>query len=97
MAAIDGVLNVLDDPDRLAAECAQGRMWGFDGKSLIHPSQIDAANAAFTPGAEEIAWAERVVAAFADPTAAGKGAVRMDGAMVERLHLAEAERVLASR
>lgn len=96
MAAIDGVLNALDDPDRLAAECAQGRTWGFDGKSLIHPAQIDAANAAFGPSGEEIAWAERVAAAFADPSAADKGAIRVDGAMVERLHLTEAERILGS-
>ena len=95
MAAIDGVLNAIDDPGRLAAECAQGRMWGFDGKSLIHPAQIDAANAAFGPSAEEVAWANAVIAAFADPANVGKGAVRLDGAMVERLHLAEADRVLA--
>ena len=96
MAAIDGVLNAIDDPDRLAAECAQGRMWGFDGKSLIHPSQIDAANAAFGPSAEEVAWAERVIAVFAEPANADKGAVRLDGSMVERLHLVEAERVLTT-
>ena len=95
MAALDGVLNTLGDADRLAAECAQGAMLGFDGKTLIHPDQVAAANAAFDPGAEELAWARRVVDAFAAPEAAGKGAIRLDGAMVERLHLAEAERILS--
>lgn len=95
MAALDGVLNATDDPVRLAAECAQGAMFGFDGKSLIHPAQIDAANAAFGPDAASIAWARSVVAAFADAAAADRGAIRLDGAMVERLHLAEAERILA--
>jgi citrate lyase subunit beta / citryl-CoA lyase len=70
-------------------------MLGFDGKTLIHPGQIVAANAAFGPSDEELAWARGVVAAFAAPEAAGKGAIRLDGAMVERLHLAEAERLLA--
>jgi len=95
MIAIDGVLNAIDDPDRLARECAQGREWGFDGKTLIHPSQIAIANVAFGPDAADIAWAKQVVAVFADPAHADRGAVRMGGAMVERLHLAEAERILA--
>ena len=93
--ALDGVCNALDDPERLAAECAQGAMLGFDGKTLIHPAQIEAANAAFGPNAAEVAWARMVVAAFAEPANADKGAVRLDGAMVERLHLAQAERLLA--
>ena len=97
IVALDGVLNALDDPDRLAAECRQGAMLGFDGKTLIHPGQIAAADAAFGPTAEEIAWAEAVVKAFADPESTGKGAIRLEGAMVERLHLAEAERMLATR
>ena len=95
VAALDGVLNTIDDAERLAAECAQGAMWGFDGKTLIHPAQIDAANAAFGPSADEIAWAQNVIAVFSDPANAARGAVRMDGAMVERLHLAEAERIMA--
>lgn len=95
--ALDGVLNALDDTEALAAECRQGAMLGFDGKTLIHPAQIAAANAAFGPSATEIAWAEAVVAAFAEPGNADKGAIRLDGAMVERLHLAEAERVLDVR
>ncbi|MGP7794735.1 HpcH/HpaI aldolase/citrate lyase family protein [Sphingomonas sp. CLY1604] len=95
LVVLDGVCNAIGDAERLAAECAQGAMLGFDGKTLIHPGQIDAANAAFGPSAEELAWARGVVAAFAAPAAAGLGAIRLDGAMVERLHLAEAERLLA--
>ncbi len=95
LVALDGVCNAIDDPERVARACEQGRRWGFDGKSLIHPGQIDAANAAFAPTAAEVAWAARVVAAFAAPDAAGKGAIRVDGAMVERLHLAAADRIVA--
>ena len=97
LVMLDGVCNAIDDPARFAAECAQGASFGFDGKTLIHPSQIDAANRAFGPSAAEVAWAERVIAAFADPANAGRGAIRVDGEMVERLHLAEAERVVALR
>ncbi len=96
LAVIDGVFNRLDDAAGLAAECAQGRLYGFDGKSLIHPSQIDAANAAFGPSEAEITRARAIVAAFADPEADGRGAIRVDGAMVERLHLDQARRLLAS-
>ncbi|EZP51646.1 HpcH/HpaI aldolase/citrate lyase family protein [Sphingomonas sp. RIT328] len=96
LTVLDGVCNAIGDEARLAAECAQGAMLGFDGKTLIHPSQIDAANAAFGPSAEQLAWAHAVVTAFAAPEAAGQGAIQLDGAMIERLHLAEAERLLAS-
>ncbi|QCB41762.1 CoA ester lyase [Sphingomonas sp. PAMC26645] len=95
IVALDGVCNALDDPPRFTAECAQGATLGFDGKTLIHPSQIDAANAGFGPSEEELAWARQVVAAFQDPENADKGAIRLDGQMVERLHLAEAEAMLA--
>jgi citrate lyase subunit beta/citryl-CoA lyase len=95
IVALDGVCNALDDPPRFAAECAQGATLGFDGKTLIHPSQIDAAHAGFGPSEEELAWARKVVAAFAKPENADKGAIRLDGQMVERLHLAEAEATLA--
>ncbi|HVF93067.1 MAG TPA: CoA ester lyase [Sphingomonas sp.] len=94
--ALDGVCNAIDDPARFAAECEQGAMLGFDGKTLIHPSQIAAANRAFGPDPDAVAWAHRVVAAFADPANDSKGAIRLDDAMVERLHLAEAERILAA-
>lgn len=95
LIALDGVSNVLADTPDLAAECAQGARFGFDGKTLIHPAQIAAAHRAFSPSDEAVAWARGVAAAFALPENAGKGAIRVNGAMVERLHLAEAERVLA--
>ncbi len=95
IVALDGVCNALDDPARFATECAQGAMLGFDGKTLIHPSQIDAANAGFGPSEAELAWARTIVAAFAKPENVDKGAIRLDGQMVERLHLAEAETMLA--
>ena len=72
-----------------------GLRFGFDGKTLIHPGQIDACLAAFGPSDDDIAAARAIVAAFAAPEAAGKGAIRHAGAMVERLHLAEAEALLA--
>ncbi len=95
LLALDGVYNAFTDLEGFAAECAQGRLYGFDGKSLIHPSQIAPANAAFAPSEAEISHARAIVAAFAAPDAAGKGAIHIDGRMVERLHLSEAERVLA--
>ncbi len=94
LAVLDGVFNRIEDAEGLTAECVQGRLYGFDGKSLIHPSQIAAANAAFAPSPAEVAQAEVIVAAFADPASDGKGAIRVSGAMVERLHLASAERLL---
>ncbi len=95
LIALDGVSNVLADTPALAAECAQGAAFGFDGKTLIHPAQIAPANRAFAPSAERVAWAEAVIAAFALPENADKGAIRVNGEMVERLHLAEAERIIA--
>lgn len=95
LLAIDGVVNATDDIARLETECRQGRAFGFDGKSLIHPAQIDAANAAFSPSAEEVAKAREVVAAFAAADAEGKGAIRVGYRMVERLHLDAAHRLLA--
>lgn len=96
LTAIDGVFNRIADADGFATECAQGRLYGFDGKSLIHPSQIAGAHAAFGPSAGEIAWAQTVVAAFAAPEAADLGVIRVDGEMVERLHLQAAQDLLAS-
>jgi citrate lyase subunit beta/citryl-CoA lyase len=93
--ALDGVSNDFRDLDAFAAECAQGRDLGFDGKTLIHPAQIAAANAAFSPAEPEIAEAQAIVAAFADPATVGRGVISLDGRMVERLHLAQAERLLA--
>lgn len=94
LLAIDGVFNRFEDDAGFEAECAQGRLYGFDGKSLIHPRQIAAANAAFAPTAAEIEQARAIVEAFAAPQAVGKGAIRVGGQMVERLHLEQAKRVL---
>lgn len=96
LIALDGVFNRFEDEAGFAAECAQGRLYGFDGKSLIHPRQIEPANAAFGPTAAEIDRARRVIAAFAAPEASGLGAIRVEGEMVERLHLAQAQALLAS-
>jgi citrate lyase subunit beta/citryl-CoA lyase len=95
LAILDGVTNDINDADTLALQCAQGAEMGFDGKTLIHPSQIDAANHAFSPDAAEIAWSRTIVAAFAAEGAADKGVLRVDGRMVERLHLARARQVIA--
>ena len=94
IAILDGVYNEIADADGLAAQCAQAAMLGFDGKSLIHPSQIGPANAAFTPDAAAVAWARTVVAAFEAPEAADKGVLKVEGRMVERLHFAEARRLI---
>ncbi len=95
LRVVDGVHNDFGDLPAFAAEAAQGAALGFDGKSLIHPAQVAPCNAAFSPDADDVRRARRIVAAFAGPDAAGKGAVSLDGRMVERLHLVEAERVLA--
>lgn len=96
LAILDGVYNAIDDDEGFAAEARQGAAFGFDGKTLVHPRQIEPCNAAFTPDAEAIAWARRVIAAFREPANEGKGAIRVEGAMVERLHLARARRVIAA-
>ncbi|HEY3695446.1 CoA ester lyase [Phenylobacterium sp.] len=95
LAVIDGVYNDIGDAEGLARQCAQGADFGFDGKSLIHPSQIEAANAAFSPAPDDIAWARTIVEAFNLPENGAKGVVRVEGRMVERLHLAEARRLIA--
>jgi citrate lyase subunit beta/citryl-CoA lyase len=95
LTALDGVCNVIEDGDVLAAECAQGAAFGFDGKSLIHPAQIAAAHRAYGPTAEALAWADRIIAAFALPENADKGAIRVAGEMVELLHLEQARRIAA--
>ncbi|HEY3813368.1 MAG TPA: CoA ester lyase [Caulobacteraceae bacterium] len=91
---LDGVYNDLDDLSGFERECADGRAFGFDGKCLLHPNQIDAANRVFAPTPAEVAWARSVVDAFAQPDNADRGVLRVDGRMVERLHLEEAEQVL---
>jgi citrate lyase subunit beta/citryl-CoA lyase len=88
------VFNDVADLQGLEAECREGREFGFDGKCLIHPGQVETANRVFAPSEEEAAWARAVVAAFDDPANAGKGVVRAQGKMAERLHLEQARRIL---
>ncbi len=92
---IDGVYNDVKDPDGFLAECVQGMEMGFDGKTLIHPSQVEPANDTWAPSADEVEYAERVIAAFDEAVAAGKGVVTVDGRMIENLHVDNARRVLA--
>jgi citrate lyase subunit beta / citryl-CoA lyase len=95
LAILDGVYNDIQDLDGLARECAQGADLGFDGKTLIHPSHLAPANRAYTPDPEALAWARTVAAAFAAPENAGKGVIRVEGRMVELLHLEQARRLIA--
>ena len=95
LTVIDGVCNEFRDAEVLRREAEQGLEFGFDGKSLIHPDQIGPCNAVFSPSAAEVEQARAVIAAFEDPGNAGKGAIRLEGRMVELLHLAQARRTLA--
>jgi citrate lyase subunit beta/citryl-CoA lyase len=94
-AVLDGVHLALGDAEGFTAACRQGRDLGFDGKTLIHPDQIGPANEIFAPTAEEVARARRVIAGYAEAVAAGKGAVRIEGRLVEALHVEEARRTVA--
>ena len=92
---VDGVYNAFKDEEGLAAECAQGRDMGFDGKTLIHPAQVEVANAAFAPTEREIDTSRRQIAAFEEAQAAGQGVAVVDGKIVENLHVATAREILA--
>ena len=94
LAILDGVHLDLSDEEGFALVCRQGRERGFDGKTLIHPTQIGPANAAFAPSAAEIEWSRRIIAAHAAAAAAGKGAVLVDGKLIESLHVENARRLL---
>ena len=91
----DGPYSDFSNVDGFGQECTQGRDLGFDGKTLIHPGQIEACNAIFTPPDEEIAQARKIIAAFEQPENAARGAIRLDGQMVERLHAEMARRTIA--
>ncbi|WP_238364088.1 HpcH/HpaI aldolase/citrate lyase family protein [Mesobacterium pallidum] len=93
--AIDGVYNQFKDEEGLKAECDQGRDLGFDGKTLIHPAQVDIANAAFAPSEAEIDLARRQIAAFEQTEASGQGVAVVDGKIVENLHVETAKKTLA--
>ena len=93
---LDGVYNDIGDVDGFTAECVQGMQLGFDGKTLIHPGQVDIANDTWAPGADEVDHARRVIEAFAEAEAEGRGVVTVDGRMVENLHVEQARRTLAT-
>ncbi|HUR51624.1 MAG TPA: CoA ester lyase, partial [Mycobacteriales bacterium] len=93
---LDGVWNDVKDLDGFRAECAQGKDLGFDGKTLIHPTQVEVANEVWAPTEDEVVAAKKVVEAFAEAEASGRGVVVVDGRMVENLHRDIAERVLAT-
>lgn len=95
LIVLDGVFNDIGNADGLAAECQQGRMMGFDGKTLIHPDQLPLCNKIFSPAAQDLEQAEAVIAAFADPANAGVGVLKVNGRMTELLHLDEAHRLIA--
>lgn len=87
--AFDGVFNHLKDEQGLEAECSEGRLLGFDGKTLIHPEQIEPCNRIFAPGEDEVEWAKRLLDAY------GGGAERFEDEMIERMHVETARRLLA--
>ncbi len=95
LAVLDGVHLDLSDDEGFAASCRQGRELGIDGKTLIHPKQIAAANAAFAPTPEEVEWSRRIIAARSEAAAAGKGVVLVEGRLIENLHVENARRLLA--
>ena len=92
---LDGVFNAFRDEDGLRRECEQGRAWGFDGKTLIHPAQVAVANDAFAPSPEAVDLARRQIAAHEAALAEGQGVAVLDGRIVENLHVESARRVLA--
>lgn len=94
---LDGVYNDIKDQAGFLAECQVGRQMGMDGKTLIHPSQVEPCNGAFSPDADEIELAERIIAAFEEAEADGRGVATVEGRMIENLHVDEARRVLAIR
>ena len=91
---LDGVHLDLDDDAGFAASCQQGREFGFDGKTLIHPKTIATANAVFAPSSADVAWARRIIAAHAEAEQAGQGVVLIDGRLIENLHVAAAHRTV---
>jgi len=92
---LDGVHLDLEDEAGFTFTCEQGRNMGFDGKTLIHPRQIDIANRAFAPSEKELAMARKVVGAWQEARAAGKGICVVDNRLIEKLHVEEFERLLA--
>ena len=95
LAIVDGVHLDLADDEGFAAACRQGLELGFDGKTLIHPKTIDMANSVFAPSEAEVEWSKRIIGAFAEAEAAGKGVVVVDGKLIENLHVVGARRLVA--
>ncbi len=93
---LDGVYNDVKNAEGFEAECLQGMEMGFDGKTLIHPSQVEPANDTWAPSVDDIDYAQRVIAAFDEAVADGRGVVTVDGRMIENLHVDNARRVLAT-
>ncbi len=96
IVALDGVYNDVKDLSGFEAEAQQGFEMGFDGKTLVHPTQVEVANRVWAPTEDEVSHARRVIEAFSEAQAAGKGVVTVDGRMIENLHVANAERTLAT-
>lgn len=92
---VDGVYNALDDADGFEAECLQGRQFGMDGKTLIHPKQLEAANRIFAPSDDEVEHARTIIAAFEEAEREGRGVVTVNGRMVENLHVEQARDTVA--
>ena len=94
LAVLDGVYLDLADDSGFEASCVQGLELGFDGKTLIHPKTVDAANRVFAPSEREIEWSQKIIAAHAEAAAEGKGVVVVDGKLVENLHVENAKRIV---
>ena len=92
---LDGVYNDVKDADGFLWEAEQGKAMGFDGKTLVHPSQVEPANDVWAPSADEVEFSQRVIEAFAEAEADGRGVVTVDGRMIEHLHVENAQRILA--
>jgi citrate lyase subunit beta/citryl-CoA lyase len=92
---LDGVYNEFRDIEGLRRECEHGRTLGMDGKTLIHPAQVETTNEIFSPSEDEVTWSRKIIAAFKQPENAAKGVITVDGKMVERLHLQMSERTVA--
>ena len=96
VSIVDGVFNDVKDADGFLAEARQGREWGFDGKTLIHPAQVEPCNEVFAPSAAQVEEARAVIAAFETAHAEGKGVVTLNGRLIENLHVDTAQKVLAT-
>ncbi len=94
LAALDGVYLDLNDDEGFEYSCRQGLELGFDGKTLIHPKTIDAANRVYAPSEKEVAWSKTIIAAHAEAASAGKGVVVVDGKLIENLHVENARRIV---